>query len=571
MASPVEQIKQRLSVADVVGSYIKLQKAGTNFKAVCPFHSEKSPSFYVSPPREIWHCFGCSRGGDMFEFVKQIEGVEFPEALRILAERAGVEIREYTGDSRFKNERTRLLDLLKEAAEFYEKNLSSSAEVSGYLKKRGLSDETAKNFHLGYSFAEEKGWRNLCNFLKSKGFTPAETEKAGLAVKSDAGDYYDRFRGRIMFPLSDSAGRVVGFSGRIFGEEKEGAGKYINTPQTILYDKSKLLYAFDKAKIEIRKQDSCILMEGQMDVILAHQAGILNAVAVSGTALTAFHLEVIQRLTSGLVMCFDADEAGIEAARRSIDLALEKEFEVRAIALPAGKDPADIILEDREKFGKLASESKHIFEFFLDIFHEKHGETREFKQKVSAAILPYLLMIQSSVERSHWVQEISRRLGVKEGAVLEDIEKIYEKTKKSQLRENREDSAFAGRKQEKRSRILAERLAGISLWKNDKKIIPADVRKEVNEILEKKEKNFLNRLVFEAELCYANAEKFEDEIAYLTKELKRELIKEKLSFLADEIRICEQKRSAGAGAGDKEFLNQKLNDFQKLSKELSET
>ncbi len=566
MSSPVEQIKQRLNIADVIGSYIKLQKAGANFKAPCPFHSEKSPSFYVSPSREIWHCFGCNRGGDLFEFVKQIEGVEFVEALRILADRAGIKLK--FEDPRFRNERIHLLDLMEAAANFYQGKLGENQAVLAYLKKRGLEEKTISDFRLGFAPSEENGWRNFHSFLKSKGYGDAEMEKAGMIVKSEKarGDYYDRFRGRIMFPLFDAAGRVVGFSGRIFGEEKEGVGKYINTPQTILYDKSRLLYAFDRAKVEIRKKDFCVLMEGQMDVLMSHQAGILNAVAVSGTALTPLHLETIKRLTCNLIMCFDGDEAGLLAVKRSIDLSLEREFELKVIALPEGKDPADMVLSDTDGFKKLLDKSSHIIEFYLNILKEKYGETRQFKQEVSKNVLPYLLSIQSGIERSHWIKEIAGMIGVKEEIVLEEIKKIYDKTKNNSLEKSCEAplTAAAGINGAKpRIRLLEERLAGIVLWKNKKELLPDFVRKHIADFLEKTDKSFCNRLALEAELCYAGAENFNEEIEQLAKEWKKETLKEELAEITEEIRICEEK-------SDKEAMEKKIAELQKLSRELAE-
>lgn len=564
MSSPVEQIKQRLNIVDVIGSYIKLQKAGANFRAPCPFHSEKSPSFYVSPAREIWHCFGCNRGGDLFEFVKQIEGVEFAEALRILADRAGIKLK--FEDPRFKNERMHLLDLMEAAAEFYQGKLGENQAVLAYLKKRGLQEKTISDFQLGFAQSEESGWRNLHSFLKSKGYSDSEMEKAGMVVKSEKvrGDYYDRFRGRIMFPLFDTAGRVVGFSGRVFGEEKEGVGKYINTPQTVLYDKSRLLYAFDRAKVEIRGKDACVLMEGQMDVIMSHQAGILNAVAVSGTALTPLHLETIKRLTRNIIMCFDGDEAGLLAAKRSIDLALARDFELRAIALPEGKDPADMVLSDAEDFKKLLDKSSHIIEFYLNVLKEKYGETRQFKQEVSKNVLPYLLSIQSGIERSHWIKDIAGRLGVKEEIVLEEVKRIYDKNnslEKSCEAPFADAPGISGAKP--RIQLLEERLAGIVLWKNDRELFPDFIKKRVADFLEKTDKALCNRLALEAELCYAGEENFGEEIEQIAKEWKKESLKEELAKVTEEIRICEEKK-------DKEAMEKKIVELQKLSRELAE-
>lgn len=250
MSSSVEQIKSRLNIVDVVQGYLKIKKAGINYKARCPFHNEKTPSFFISPTRESWHCFGCSRGGDMFSFVMEMEGLEFYEALKILADKAGVELKPV--DPKYVSERSRLLKLMEDAVSFYVGELKKNKSVHSYLTERGLKEETIINFDIG--FAPEE-WRALHSFLKNKNYSDLEMEKAGMVIKSSSG-FYDRFRGRIMFPINNPAGQVVGFSGRIFSVEGGGkeTAKYINTPQTILYDKSRILYGFDKAKSEIRKK-----------------------------------------------------------------------------------------------------------------------------------------------------------------------------------------------------------------------------------------------------------------------------------------------------------------------------
>ncbi|MDP3784525.1 MAG: DNA primase, partial [bacterium] len=292
MSSQIDEIKSRLDIAELVGSYIRLQKAGANFKALCPFHNERTPSFNVSPARQIWHCFGCGKGGDMFEFIQQIEGVEFGEALKTLADRAGVELKRE--DPRLKSERTRQFALLEEATKFFEEKLwQGGVEPLEYLKKRGLQDETIKTFRLGYASDE---WRALGAHLKQKarlpdgqGFSEKDLENSGLAVKSGQG-YYDRFRGRIIFPIFDYSGRVVAFGGRVFPEREQEA-KYVNSPETALYQKSKILYGLNFAKSEILRASECVLVEGYMDVIMSWQGGVKNVVAASGTALTADQLK----------------------------------------------------------------------------------------------------------------------------------------------------------------------------------------------------------------------------------------------------------------------------------------
>jgi len=580
MSSPVEQIKQRLTVVDVVGSYIKLKKAGANYRAVCPFHSEKDASFYVSPSREIWHCFGCNRGGDMFEFVKQIEGVEFPDALRILADRAGVSVTYQNPEIR--NEKTQLLDLLKDASVFYQKNLALNRNVLSYLWKRGLKNESLKKFSIGFAPTEDAGWRNLFDFLKSKGYSNEQMKKAGLVVsKEGSGDCYDRFRGRIMFPLKDASGRVVGFSGRIFGKEKEGIGKYINTPQTVVYNKSKILYGFDAAKTEIRKKDACILVEGQMDVLMAHQIGCVNTVAVSGTALTDHHLNLIRRLSGNLIMAFDSDEAGFSAAKRSIDLAFSNGFEVRAILMPQGKDPADVILEDGSGWLRLAEDANHVIDFYLNILKQKHDswDSRGFKIDVEKNVLPYIASIQSEIDKNYWVSKIANTINVREEAVFKQIEKLDSSIIRKETPFNtaqggkqKKDEPFCSAPLRSRKDLLKDRLLGLALWRGWD-IDSAHYSGEIKKLIfsgheaglpagQAGEKEYLNRIIFEAELCYQNNDNLDEEIENLTREFKKEYLKEKLNILAEDIRKCEN-------CGKKEELQNKLTDFQKLTRQLA--
>ncbi len=566
MSSPVEQIKQRLTVVDVVGSYIKLQKAGANFKAVCPFHSEKGPSFYVSPGREIWHCFGCNRGGDMFEFVKQIEGVEFVEALRILADRAGVELKFENKEER--NERTRLLDIMSEAVEYYRGVLRESPEVLAYLKKRGLSDKTIEDFKIGFSPEEEKGWRHLFYRLKEKGYAPLDIEKSGLAIKKSESDFYDRFRGRIMFPLFDSAGRPVAFSARIFKDKGDGSGKYINSPQTPLYDKSALLYGFDKAKTEIRKKDSCIFVEGQMDVIMSHQAGVINAVAVSGTALTDRHLEFIKRLTSKLVMAFDNDEAGLIAAKRSIDLAFKHEMEVSAVFVPLGKDPADVVLENPDLWADAVGKAKHAIEFYLDFYGEKYKkDERVFKKEVEKNILPYLVLLSSGIERSHWVSVVAQKIGVTEEIILTELKKIYNEkiNERTPNFSGGRNAACAPKNAAVPNRLnrLREWISGIYLWKKDEITVPEAIKEEIMKFIGGLNKEDSNKFSLEAELCYTGSEDLSSEMENLAKDYRREGMKEKQVLLAREISACEKKCDA-------EKLKKIMEELQKINKEMSQ-
>ena len=342
MADNIEQIKSRLDVVAVISDYLKLQKSGVNYKACCPFHNEKTPSFYVSPERQIWHCFGCSQGGDIFGFIKAVEGVEFPEALRILARKAGVELEEFIPEAR--DEKERLFEIVELATKFFEKQIYNSTDGKSalkYLEERGLNTETIKSFRLGFA---PNDWQALNEFLRGRGYTENEVVASGLAIKKDSGaGIYDRFRSRITFPIADINDRVVGFTGRVFdvknGLNEQGArtsqaierfehieAKYINTPQTTIYDKSRVLYGLNKAKMQIKKAEKCLLVEGNMDAVMSCQAGVGNVVASSGTALTPLHLNLLKRYTANLNFCFDTDQAGAMATRRGIGLALNQGF-----------------------------------------------------------------------------------------------------------------------------------------------------------------------------------------------------------------------------------------------------
>lgn len=584
MQSPVEQIKQRLGVVDVVQSYIKLDKAGANYRARCPFHSEKTPSFFVSPSRDIWHCFGCSRGGDIFGFVMEIEGVEFVEALKILAERAGIKLQ--AEDPRLRNERGRIFDLTKAATDFYRSRLGQEKDALDYLRRRGLKDETIQSYFLGYAPQEINGWRNLYEFLLNKGYSDEEIEKSGMAVKTGkalpAGrqGYYDRFRGRIMFPIFDFSGRAVAFSGRLFPETgKEEVGKYINSPQTILYDKSRILYGFDRAKTEIRKQDSCVLVEGQMDVLLSHQAGVLNAAAVSGTGLTPQHLDFIGRLTGNLIVSFDGDEAGMAAAGRGIDLALARGFEVRVVSLPFGKDPADVASKDAAAWQKSVGESRPIIDFYLKNFSEKISDSRELKRQVEKIVLPYVSLINSEIDKNHWVKEIAKCLNMAEEPIWEQVKKSPAKKifSPSTLNVDGNDGAQTLKP---RRKLLEERLLGLAFWQNNVNIISDKILgnfSENNKLIFQKffpgekssaltaeEKKLSGRFSLEAELCYAGKEPvaLEKEAAVLAGELEREAVKEELGAIMEKIRKLE-------AAGDEKTLQAALSRFNELSRKFN--
>lgn len=389
-------------------------------RARCPFHAERSPSFFVSPDRGTYHCFGCNVGGDIFSFVEQIEGLDFKGALKILAEKAGVTIEYDRGRPEERNEKDRLFELLEVATIFYSSRLNEGAKK--YLKERGINDETIKEFRIGWA---GDSWSEASTYFREKKFSEREIVDAGLAKKGDRG-LTDKFRNRIMFPIADSAGRIVGFSGRIFGADASpDAPKYLNSPETPLFHKSKILYGFDKAKQAMRKNMCAVLVEGQMDLLASHQAGWTNTVAVSGTAFTAEHGALIRRMTDNLVIALDPDEAGFKAAARAARAALQGNLNVKVAHLPPELDPADLIQkEGKEAWSKAIRESKDIIVFLLDVL-ESHAKNKDgFRRSVETVVLPFLSDVSSPIARESYLREIAGRLGVSERAVGEALAKL---------------------------------------------------------------------------------------------------------------------------------------------------
>lgn len=345
----VQQIKDRLTIVDVVSSYVELAPAGKHMKAKCPFHNEKTPSFTISPDRGMYYCYGCQAGGDIFTFVQEMEGMDFKGALQLLADKAGVELKRE--DPKKRTERDKQYDVLEEATKYFQEYLTKKTDASTYLKGRGVTAETIGKWRIGYAPGPpDHGWRELKNALETEKFTTQELLKAGLVKGADAGkEPYDLFRDRIMFPLFDTQGKVVAYSGRILTKDSE-APKYVNSPETELFNKSEILYGYDKAKQGIRTMDFSLIVEGQFDVVMTHQAGYHNAVAVSGTALTEHHVMLLQRLSNKVVLALDSDKAGIAAVKRAADIMLARGMDVKVAYMPDGEDPADMIVKDASEF-----------------------------------------------------------------------------------------------------------------------------------------------------------------------------------------------------------------------------
>jgi DNA primase len=428
MGSPVEEIKRRLRIEEVIGSYIELKPAGKALKALCPFHSEKTPSFMVSPERQSFYCFGCNKGGDMFTFVEEFEGVDFKGALKILAEKAHVDLSQYDSLSRGRVDKKRadqLFMLLKEATKYYAEELKKHEPATTYLLNRGLTQKTIESFTIGFA---PDSWDSILNHLRGRGYSDTEIKDAGLAIKKEDGGYYDRFRNRIMFPIADSSGRVVAFSGRTLEKDPDVA-KYINSPETELFKKRDTLFGIDKAKQAIRKFKFSILVEGQMDLVLSHQAGFSNTVATSGTALGGnetgrggvSNLELVRRISKNIVLAFDSDAAGKAAAIKNARYALSLDMDVKIAELPEGKDPADIIRDDKNAWKHVIRSAKNVVLFHLGLIQAEAANERDVLKRVRTDLFETLRAVQSKIEREHYINVLAENLGVREETLLEEF------------------------------------------------------------------------------------------------------------------------------------------------------
>ena len=502
MSSPeIDEIKNRLNIAEVIGEYIRLTKAGSAWKALCPFHNEKSPSFMVSEERGSWHCFGCGKGGDVFSFVMELEGIGFREALEQLAGKAGVELKKYAkGDwaiPETRDDKAKLFAILELATKWYEKNLwegRGKEKILPYLRERGLNDVSIKKFRLGYA---PDGWRNMLEFLLKKGYTVDEINKTGLLVDKSVNSeqrtvnnindrYYDRFRDRIMFPIQDILGRVVGYSARVAPGGDEKNAKYINTPQTAFYDKSKVLYGLNLAKMEIKKRNETVLVEGNTDVIAAHQAGFLNTVAVRGTALTDEQVKILKRYGENIKMGFDMDAAGQAAARRSIKTCLENDLNVKIILLSSGKDAAESLKENPEVWKQAVESASGVMEYyFKEIFSRYDPKKPAEKKKIAQELLNVIKDISNPVEQSHWLKILASRIGTEE-KVLNDILKKSKTSETNQMISKKTEPAL------NREKSLEAKILGIIL------AFPRECRKEISRINAGDFQNEKERAIIEA-------------------------------------------------------------------------
>ena len=622
MSNDIEEIKAKLNIVDVLGEYIKLDKAGANWRALCPFHNEKSPSFMVSEEKQFWHCFGCQKSGDIFGFVMEMEGLEFREALKVLAEKAGVKLQNYSPQK--EEEKNRALEILELAVKFYEVQLwkgEGKEKILNYLRERGLKDETIKEFRLGYA---PKGWRNILEFLIKRGYKIEEINKTGLLVqksgpspvastrhplskgeeeinpnyKLQITNYYDRFRDRIIFPIADFSGRVLGYSARVAPGGDESQAKYVNTPETESYHKSRVLYGLDKAKAEIKKQGSVLLVEGNMDVIASHQVGIKNVVAVSGTALTEDQINIIKRYTKNIQMFFDMDSAGENATKKSVKLCLANGLAVKIVSLLQGKDAADMAKENPKELEKNVVEALPAMEYFFQKTFKKFDKNNlEGKKKITEELLETVAILENEVEKNYWIKKIGEDLDISEKALTDELKKISLKDK-SKLISNTLDNLKTQEPIAKKEMLLQE-LMGLMLvyptiWKEASKRIREENFNFKNELfdlmLENGEKtnfdfaSFINEIGDKIEINQKaqnifsqkkyrldlnnNVEEINlpdpmDEFENYFREIKKESKKEELDRISNDLKIAEK-------SGDKEAKIFLCQESGRITKELHE-
>ena len=433
----------------MIGSYFPLKHAGANFRALCPFHKEKTPSFNVNPQKQIWHCFGCGAGGDVFTFVMKYENLDFIAAVRRLAERAGIklEYEERAGEPG-RNQKESLLKLHELAANFFHHNLMKEPSASAareYLKKRRITSETAKKWRLGYS---PDAWDGLIRYAAAKKFTAELLETAGLALRRESGDgFYDRFRGRLMFPIGDEQGRAVGFSGRILTDEKDQP-KYVNSPETPIFQKGRILFALDKAKRAIIDEKYTIVCEGQVDTISCHEAGVENVVAPQGTALTEHHARILKRYAEEVVLIFDADTAGQNAIVRSADPLWDAGVVIRVAVLPKGHDPDSFVNAfGAEKLKALITNAPSFFAYLLDRLCQQHDpRTERGKLQIGRQMAEWLARIPTPILLATYAQQTAKRLDIGEDALRREVAKLTggRRDRRTAAEDNADADAAAG-------------------------------------------------------------------------------------------------------------------------------
>ncbi len=481
MADQVDEVKQKTDIVSLISEYIPLKKAGRNYKALCPFHGEKTPSFMVSPELQMYKCFGCGEAGDVYSFLEKYDGMEFGEALRFLAERAGVRLTSYrpgeTGD------KERLFEINSLTSRFYNYILLGHRAGRGaleyLLKDRGLKLETIKTFQLGFSPDIPNVLRRF--LVEKKKYSDQDMERAGLAILRD-GRVFDRFRGRIIFPLSDHRGNIVGFAGRILPTASTELAKYINSPETPIYHKSNILYGLNFSKEEIKKEGNVIVVEGELDMISSWQAGIKNTVAIKGSALTEEQVRLLSRFSKKIILALDSDLAGDAAARRGVVIAQNQGLEIEVAKLGDFKDPDEAARKDPSGYKKFLESAVGVWDFIVaSVFSRNEFGSGEGKAKISREIVPILASIPDKIVQAHYIEMVAAKLGVPASAVSEEVEEVGKEKEEAKLEE------IAPKKEEKgRKQLLEERLLSLAFQSDPKVLLEPKISRLISTPLPKR-------------------------------------------------------------------------------------
>lgn len=427
MIDQVQEVKEKVDIVEIISTYLTLKKAGANYKANCPFHNEKTPSMMISPERQSFKCFGCGEGGDVITFIEKIEGLEFYNALKLLAERAGVELKTQSvkfGDREYKaDKKTRTFEInewAKKVFHYVLLNDKNAQNARNYLEKRGMNLETIKNFEIGYA---PDSWDFIIKYLNKKGYKDEEILEAGVATKSDRGKIFDRFRGRIMFPINNIMGNTIAFTSRVLNDDGKQA-KYINSAESPIYIKGKTIYGLEKAKLAIREKNLAIMVEGNMDVIACHQAGFANVVATSGTALTLDQLRVLSRYAGEIGFCFDSDNAGQTAMKRAIRMAMQNDIAIKIISTVPFKDADEAIKADPKNWAKSVENARPALEYWIDaLVNIKPALEVNDKKIIAKEILPIIKIIFSDIEKEHYIKYLAEKLSTSENSLIDALEK----------------------------------------------------------------------------------------------------------------------------------------------------
>jgi len=543
----VQLIKDRLNIIDVISPYVELHKAGRHFKGKSPFTNEKTPSFFVSPERGMYYCFSTSQGGDIFRFIEVMEGVDFKGALKILAEKAGVEL--VPENPQKKTERDQLYAVLEQATQYFENKLASHGPARAYLENRSVTAETIKKWRIGYAPGPpEAGWRELRQHLNTAGYNDTLLLKAGLIKTTDVGkEPFDVFRDRVMFPLRDQNGKVVAFSGRILAKDTE-APKYVNSPETDLYHKSDLLYGYDMAKHSIRQLGFWLIVEGQFDVVMSHQAGYSNTVAVSGTALTTHHVQLLERLSNKVVLALDADKAGIAAMKRAADLMLRRGIDVKVAALPDGADPADMVQKDIKVYKNAVGHSVHVIEFLLTHLKNTITDERAFKLRAREEVIPFVTLIPNHIDQEHFEGVIATALGTTKDAVHFEVTRLLEESErqsissKSVININTTSVTSPYNPTHRKDVTLLYLLAAVSVVSAEvRSVLEVEVdsitNSNIDDLIKSLPDSALDKIIFQLEESYEKSSPLivYEELVHKLEQLRRLYLDEQLALLRSQL------------------------------------